>query len=139
MKSVSPSGFVPILKADNLEIDINDSLAICEFLAESYPEKLLWPKDRQLRAMARSAAAEMHSGFGELRNTYHTNFVAKYSGKIRVTEQGAKEIKRVLSLWGEARLRTATRLRELGEVDEGYLFGGFSIADSFFWPILWVC
>jgi glutathione S-transferase len=139
VKSVSPSGFVPILRATNLETTISDSLAICEFLAESNPDKHLWPKDRELRAMARSAAAEMHSGFDELRNTYHTNFVAKYTGRIPVTEQGAKEIKRVLTLWGDARVRTATRLKALGEVDGGYLFGNFSIADSFFWPVLWVC
>lgn len=137
VKSVSPSGFVPVLEVSTPELTINDSLAICEFLAESYPDKLLWPKDRQLRAMARSATAEMHSGFSELRNTYHTNFLAQYTGDIPITEQGAKDIKRMLTLWGEARLKTASRLRDLGEIDEGYLFGSFSIADAFFWPVLW--
>lgn len=117
---------------------VNDSLAINEFLAESHPELPLWPKDRQLRAMARSAVAEMHSGFGEIRNTYHTNFVAKYTGKIPVTEQGRKEIERFLALWNQARTVTTKRLEELGEKDDGFLFGKFGIADAFFWPVLWV-
>ena len=44
----------------------------------------------------------------------------------------------MLTLWGEARSRTVARLRELGKADEGFLFGGFGIADAFFWPVLWV-
>jgi len=88
--------------------------------------------------MARSAVAEMHSGFGEIRNTYHTNFVVKYTGKIPVTEQGRKEIERLLALWNQARTMTTKRLGELGEKDDGFLFGKFGIADAFFWPVLWV-
>lgn len=59
-------------------MNINDSLAICEFLAESHPEKSLWPKDSRLRAMARSATVEMHSGFQELRHTYHTSLFGAF-------------------------------------------------------------
>jgi glutathione S-transferase len=121
-----------------LDIEINDSLAICEFLAESHPELPLWPKDRELRALARSAAAEMHSGFGELRNTYHTNVLGKYTGKVPITEKGKKEVERLLSLWDQSRAKTAQRLKELGEQDDGFLFGQFGIVDAFFWPILWV-
>lgn len=137
---MSHHGLVPILKVPSLSpaLTINDSLSICEFLAESHPEKPLWPKDRVLRALARSAAAEMHSGFSELRNTYDTNFVAKYTGTIPITARGQKELERVLDLWAQARVKTAARLGELGEVDEGYLFGSFGIADAFFWPVLWV-
>jgi glutathione S-transferase len=140
VKSISPTGFVPVLKVPSLfqEIYINDSLAICEFLAESHPENNLWPKDRLLRALARSAVAEMHSGFFVMRNTYDTNFVAKYTGKVPITEEGRRDVERVLRLWGESRLKTIKRLGELGEKDEGFLFGGFGIADAFFWPVLWV-
>jgi len=88
--------------------------------------------------MARSAIAEMHSGFGEIRNTYHTNFVAKYTGKTPITDQGKKEIERFLTLWNQARTMTTKRLEQLGEKDEGFLFGSFGIADAFFWPVLWV-
>ena len=118
-------------------IYINDSLSICEFLAESNPHLPLWPKDRQLRALARSAVAEMHSGFSQLR-TFDTNFIAKYTGNIPITSQGLKDIKRVLELWDTARKMTATRLKALGEVDGEFLFGNFGIADAFFWPVLWV-
>ena len=160
MKTESPSGTVPLLTVklpnDGTEFQVNDSLAICEFLAESHPELGLWPKDLVLRALARSVVAEMHAGFGELvcitcllclvldadlvpqRNTYHTNFIAKYTGEIPITEKGRKEIERMLVLWGDARKITAERLKLLGEEDVGFLFGGFGIADSFFWPVLWV-
>ena len=140
MKQHSKSGFVPILVPLSLssDLEINDSLSICEFLAESHPELSLWPQDGQLRALARSAAAEMHSGFGEIRNTYHTNFVAKYEGGIPITEKAEKEIDRLLALWDQARKLSIARLNVLGEKDEGFLFGRFSIADSFFWPVLWV-
>jgi glutathione S-transferase len=35
---------------------IDESLAICEYLAESYPDRELWPKDVKLRALARRGA-----------------------------------------------------------------------------------
>src|SRR4051794_13575943 len=57
----SPSGFVPVLKDGDLTVW--DSLAICEYLAERFPEATLWPQDAAARALGRSAAAEMHSGF----------------------------------------------------------------------------
>lgn len=134
----SESFTVPLITplSPSLDIQINDSLSICEFLAESHPTLPLWPKDTELRAIARSAVAEMHSGFGEIRNTYCTNFVGKYTGNIVVTEQGRKEIERMLALWDEARKRTIAKLE--GEEDEGFLFGKFGIADAFFWPVLWV-
>jgi glutathione S-transferase len=80
----------------------------------------------------------MFSGFSALRNSYTTNFVAKYEGKIPLEEDSKREVERALSVWSEARKFTVKRLGELGEVDEGFLFGGFSIADAFFWPVLWV-
>src|SRR5687768_15393235 len=57
----SPSGRVPALRHG--ELIIWDSLAICEYLAESFPAAKLWPEDKAARALARSATAEMHSGF----------------------------------------------------------------------------
>ncbi|KAK0102867.1 hypothetical protein ONS96_005496 [Cadophora gregata f. sp. sojae] len=139
VKHHSKSGFVPILTPLSMSSDlqINDSLSICEFLAEKYPELGLWPKDQHLRALARSAVAEMHSGFAEIRNTYHTNFVAKYEGRVPVSEQAREEVERFLALWDQARGSTIARLDVLGENDHGFLFGSFSIADAFFWPVLW--
>lgn len=50
------------------------------------------------------------------------------------------EMERVLKLWGDARVSTVKRLKELGKEgeDEGFLFGKFGIADAFYWPVLWV-
>src|ERR1700742_1337019 len=62
----SRSGKVPSL-IDG-DITVWDSLAIIEYLAETYPETRLWPKDRAARAHARSVSAEMHSGFVPLRS-----------------------------------------------------------------------
>src|SRR4051812_18240876 len=65
----SPSGRVPLLKiAENgRALLVWDSLAICETLAERHSEAKLWPDDPWVRAEARSYAAEMHSGFPDLR------------------------------------------------------------------------
>ena len=63
-RAFSPSGKVPCL-VDGTTI-VWDSLAIAEYLAESTPA--VWPADRVARAWARSAAAEMHSGFQTVRN-----------------------------------------------------------------------
>jgi hypothetical protein len=72
----SPSGKVPALLTDGRAV-IWDSLAILEYLAETYPEAVLWPADRDARAMARSAAAEMHSGFQALRENCPMDFTAR--------------------------------------------------------------
>lgn len=55
-----------------------------------------------------------------------------------IPEEALKDINRMLALWDESRKATKERLAILGEADEGFLFGGFSIADAFFWPVLWV-
>ncbi|PGH15410.1 hypothetical protein AJ79_02386 [Helicocarpus griseus UAMH5409] len=141
VKSRSPTGLVPVLTPTSLSPNahIGDSLAICEFLAESHPELPLWPKDRYLRALARSAVAQMHSGFTAIRNTYHTNFIGRYVGDIPFSKEAADDIERVLAVWGDARKKTAERLKELGQEgeDDRFLFGKFGIADAFFWPMLW--
>ncbi|OTB09306.1 hypothetical protein M426DRAFT_315879 [Hypoxylon sp. CI-4A] len=132
-------GLLPVLQPDSDDENfmVADSLAICEFLAEQHPELHLWPRDRKLRALARTAAAQMHSGFNEIRNTYDSNFLGMYTGKIPISDSAAKEIRRMVELWSKVRADTKKRLEELGEGDEGFLFGAFSIADAFFWPVLW--
>jgi len=69
LAAVSPTAKVPFLihRRDGKEFHIWDSLAIGEYLAEFFPEALLWPKDPEARAFARSISAEMHSGFRPLR------------------------------------------------------------------------
>ncbi|KLJ09005.1 hypothetical protein EMPG_15567 [Blastomyces silverae] len=139
VKEHSESGLVPALTARSLPANtqITDSLSICEFLAESHPDLPLWPEDHYLRALARSAVAQMHSGFTAIRGTYHTNFIGRYTGNIPLSQEAKKEIERILEIWANARRQTTARLKALGEADDGFLFGKFGIADSFYWPVLW--
>ncbi|KAI0431592.1 putative glutathione S transferase [Xylaria sp. FL1042] len=117
---------------------IHDSLAIAEYLADQHPDKHLWPADPQLRALARVAAAQMHSGFAALRDAYPCNFVARFTGPgVPFTEAIAADVCKLFELWDRLRVATKKRLAQLGETDAGFLCGGFSIADAFFWPVLW--
>ncbi|KAI1183864.1 putative glutathione S transferase [Nemania serpens] len=137
---VTPSTAVGTAAGEEEEtpLRIFDSLAICEFLAEQHPEKHLWPADAHLRATARAAAAAMHSGFAALRNAYPSNFVARFTGPgIPFDEAIAKDVSKLLALWSRLRAAAKKRLAVLGQEDEGFLCGGFSIADAFFWPVLW--
>jgi len=78
--SYSPSGRVPALKHG--ELTIWDSLAICEYLAELFPEERLWPADPSARAQARAISAEMHSGFAALRSHFPMNIRSTFSRSI---------------------------------------------------------
>src|SRR5947209_9040922 len=70
IRKYSPSGRVPVLLSGNLTVW--DSLAIGEYLAETYPAANLWPKDAEARAVARSISAEMRSKSTRL-NSSHAN------------------------------------------------------------------
>ncbi|PGH18902.1 hypothetical protein AJ80_04320 [Polytolypa hystricis UAMH7299] len=138
-KKPTQSGLVPALISPSLppDTEINDSLAICEYLAESHPQLPLWPKDVYLRALACSATAEMHAGFTAIRDMYHSNFIGKYTGDIPMSDAVRREVERILRLWGEVRGKTRESLKVLGQRDEGFFFGEFGIVDSFYWPVLW--
>ncbi|KAI1302532.1 putative glutathione S transferase [Xylaria venustula] len=123
---------------ENETLRIADSLAISEYLAETHPNLPLWPRDPHLRALARVAAAKMHSGFTALRAAYPSNFVAKFSGPgIERSQEVAWDVQQLFKLWEETRQAAKKRLAKIGEADHGFLCGGFSIADAFFWPVLW--
>jgi glutathione S-transferase len=121
----SPTGRVPALRDG--EIVLWDSLAICEYLAESFPDAGLWPVEPSARAFARSVVAEMHSGFISLRKHMPMNLRASYPGAGR--EPGVEEdIARITAIWEECR-------RDFG-ADGNLLFGDFTIADAFFAPVV---
>ncbi|KAI0965620.1 putative glutathione S transferase [Xylaria arbuscula] len=125
-------------EGDPESLRIADSLAISEYLAEAHPHLPLWPADPTLRALARVAAAKMHSGFTALRAAYPSNFVAKFSGSgIERSEDVAWDVQQLFKLWENTRQAAKKRLAKIGEEDRGFLCGGFSIADAFFWPVLW--
>ena len=75
----SPSGKVPCL-IDGATV-VWDSLAIMEHLAERFPAKAIWPADAPARAHARSASAEMHSGFQSLRSQCPMVITKRYSAR----------------------------------------------------------
>ena len=80
-------GKVPILWDG--EIVVWDSMAIIEFLSDRYGSALYWPEDEDARAVARSMAAEMHSGFANLRRDLAMNVRKSFSPKQLRTETGA--------------------------------------------------
>lgn len=124
LADVSPSLRVPCLLDDGLTIW--DSLSICEYLAETFPDKMLWPEDSAARATARSVAAEMHSGFSGLRSLWPMHYARE---GMRHTTHGIEgDIARVAEIWEGCR-------REHGNGGD-FLFGRFSIADAMFAPVV---
>jgi glutathione S-transferase len=120
----SAGGRVPVLLAGDMTIW--DSLAICEYLAEQFQEKHLWPQDVAARAMARSVCAEMHSGFTGLRGSMTMNIRARLPGKGRNSGSQA-DIGRISEIWEEC-------LSRFGH--HQFLFGEFSLADAYFAPVV---
>ena len=95
-------GKVPILWDG--DIVVWDSMAIIEFLADRFGPMLYWPEDEGARAVARSMAAEMHSGFSNLRRELPMNVRKSFPPK-ELTEPVKEEIDRILQLWAQARAR----------------------------------
>jgi glutathione S-transferase len=121
----SPSGRVPALKHG--ELTVWDTLAICEYLAENFPEANLWPADKAARAVARSASAEMHSAFSALREHLPMNMRSSFPNR-GVTPEVQADINRVTAIWRDCRKR-------FGE-GGAFLFGGFTIADAMYAPVV---
>ena len=124
----TPAGRVPVLVDEGFAVW--DTLAIAEYLAERFPDKPLWPADRRARARARSVCAEMHAGFGALRSHFPMNVEARLpevGAKVLAEQAGVRaDLARIVQMWGEL-------LREHGGP---LLFGGFSIADAYFVPVV---
>ncbi|WP_374452637.1 glutathione S-transferase family protein [Phenylobacterium sp.] len=118
----SPSGLVPVLKDGGLTVW--DSLAICEYLAEKFPSAKLWPDDPEMRAMARAAASEMHSGFQSLRGECPMALEAEPK-VTSLSEATQKNVRRIVALWSDL----------LGRSGGPFLAGEWSIADAFYTPV----
>lgn len=119
--SFSPTGKVPLL-VDG-DIAVWDSLAIVEYLAERHPT--VWPSNAKARAWARSAAAEMHSGFQQLRNICNMNVGIRV--KLHEVSDGLKgDLARLDALWHDGFTRFGGP----------WLAGGkFTAVDAFFAPV----
>jgi len=121
LREVSPSGRVPCLHDG--DVIVWDTLAIAEYLTERHPG--VWPADAIARAWARSAAAEMHSGFARLRDEFGMNVRLRSAKSPSVAV--AAEILRVVELWREGRERFG---------HEGdFLCGAFTAVDAFWCPV----
>ena len=128
LAAVTPAGRVPVL-VDG-ELSVWDTLAIAEYLAETRPDKQLWPADAKARARARSMCAEMHSGFGALRSRCPMNIEASLPevGARLLREDAAlrADVARINGMWGQ----------QLAVSGGPFLFGAFCIADAMFAPVV---
>jgi len=121
--AASPTQRVPVLRHG--DVLIWDSLAICEYVCELAGKG--WPRERTARAVARSACAEMHSGFGTLRSQWPMN--ARAEGRCTAPDpQRAAEIERIDALWNECRARFGA--------GGPWLFGEYCVADAMFAPVV---
>ena len=131
MSAVSPTGKVPALVDTSVDdgLKIWDTLAIAAYLAETFPEKNLLPKDKAARATARSVCAEMHAGFTGLRSHCPMNIEASLPeiGQLVWRDQASvrADMARLIELWGGL----------LEKYQGPMLFGDFSVADAFFAPV----
>jgi len=127
--ALSPAGKVPILVEDD-GFAVWDTLAIAEYVAEKYADHALWPRDARRRARARSVCAEMHSGFGALRNAFGMNIEAalpEVGARVLAEDAAVRaDLARMISLWQDA----------LAGSGGPFLFGDYSIADAYFAPVV---
>lgn len=124
----SVAGKLPVLKAGDLTIW--ESLAICEYIAETWPQAGLLPEDARARAVARSVMSEMHAGFVALRRELPMD-IAKLSplaqNGVTPSEEAKLDIARVQQIWQDCRGRFGKK----GD----FLFGGFTLADAMYAPV----
>ena len=127
VNALTPTGKVPVLLDGSLAVW--DTLAIAEYLAEQFPDKHLWPRDKGARARARSVCAEMHAGFMGLRSHCPMNIEARLpeAGALIWRDQPSvrADVVRLVAMWQEL-------LKQHGGP---LLFGAFTVADAYFAPI----
>ena len=113
-KLLNPQGLVPYL-IDG-EVGLNQSLAIIEYLDETYPEPRLLPSDPVARARVRAAALAIACDIHPLNNLR----VLKYLKNALGQEQAE------IDAWAQHWIETGfAALEEIAEGSPGpYLFGG---------------
>ncbi|HEV7339651.1 MAG TPA: glutathione S-transferase family protein [Bosea sp. (in: a-proteobacteria)] len=124
ISAFTPAGKVPALLDG--EIQVWESLAIMDHIADLRPDLPVWPREPAARAMARSIAAEMHAGFSALRGACPMNIARQFHPRDRGAKVAA-DVARITAIWRDARVR-------FGESGP-FLFGAFSAADAMFAPV----
>jgi glutathione S-transferase len=124
----TPTKKVPVLLIDGFAVW--DTLAIAEALADHHPALALWPRERLQRARARSLCAEMHAGFGALRNHCPMNIEAslpEVGARVLAEQSGVRDdLARIDAIWSE----------QVAGSGGPFLFGAFSIADAYYAPVV---
>lgn len=124
----TPAGRVPVLVDDGFTVW--DTLAIAEYLAEKFPTLQLWPAETRARARARCVCAEMHAGFSAMRSAFGMNIEAALpevgARVLQEQPQVRADVARIVEIWSDL----------LGQHGGPLLFGGFSIADAYFAPVV---
>ncbi|MES2497725.1 MAG: glutathione S-transferase [Pseudomonadota bacterium] len=120
---LSPSVLVPRLTHEGASVW--DTLAIAEYLAETFPDAGLYPEDKLARAHCRSISGEIHSGFHNLRSALPMNLKARHDS-FRLFAGAKPDIERVHAIW-----------RDCLERHGGpWLFGAKpTVADAMFAPV----
>ena len=121
----SPTGKVPAL-IDG-KVTVWESLAIMEYVAETYPDKPIWPKTKTARAHARAISSEMHAGFTALRLACPMN-MRRERKAIALADAVKADVARIEAVWAEAR-------KSFGKGGP-FLYGRFSAADAMFAPVV---
>jgi len=116
-------GLFPVLRVD--DTPIHESLAICEYVAEAFPDAGLWPQDLLRRAQARAVSCEMVSGFANLRGELSCHLFGRVPG-FTPSAAAQVDISRVYEIWAEC----------LDRSGGPFLFGDFCIADAMYFPVL---
>ena len=124
--AISPSGTVPALELSQGET-VWDTMAICEWAHEQAPDAGLWPRDALARALARSASAEMHAGFGALRQEMPMN-VKRRKADHALSDRAKANVERIDAL-------LSTLMKRFDLDGAGWLFGHRTIADAFYAPV----
>jgi glutathione S-transferase len=123
--ALSGTGKVPVLRDG--DVNVWESLAILEYLAEKFPQVRLWPSDAAARAHARAIAAEMHAGFVQLRRYLPMNMWRAVKPR-ELTPPVESDVRRIETIWTNCRTRFGS---------EGpFLFGAFGAADAMYAPVV---
>lgn len=125
LKAISPTAKVPLLRWDGIEIW--ESLAIVEFIAEWAPPGDVWPLDPERRAVARAVCSEMHAGFQAIRQACPMDIRGRVAAP-EMTAALAGDIARLQAMW--------SGLREKYGSGGPFLFGEWSAADAFYTPVV---
>lgn len=95
---LSPTVRVPRLTHG--KVQVWDTLAIADYLNESFPEARLYPGDVVRRAHCRAISGEMHSGFYNLRSALPMNLKARHE-RFKIFSGARPDVERIKAIWSE--------------------------------------